>query len=86
MTAQEFKKYEGKETTGHDFVGKDLTGGIVVGYSESDADLLVKLPDSSGNFKTIFEKVIPNEEELALYNSNQIKISYWWCSIHNVKI
>ncbi len=85
MTEKEFKKYEGKRTTGR-VTGCDLEGGIIIGYDENDDDSpLLAIDDTSGwDSPSMNDVVIPNDKDRKDYFDGKHK--YLWVRKNNVYI
>ena len=84
MTAEQFKKYEGKRTTGRVY-GHDLSGGIIVGYTnDSFPNELLAIESNSGWTGPHWsnEAIIPNKEYENDYLSG-LK-NYLWVTVDNV--
>ena len=85
MTEKEFKKYEGKRTTGR-VSGWDLEGGRIIGYDENDDDMpLLAIDDTSGwDSPSMNDVVIPNDKDRKDYFDGKHK--YLWVGKNNVYI
>ena len=84
MTAEQFKKYEGKRTTGRVY-GHDLSGGILVGYTnDSFPNELLAIDSNSGWTGPHWsnEAIITNKEYENDYLSG-LK-NYLWVTVDNV--
>ena len=84
MTAEQFKKYEGKRTTGRVY-GHDLSGGIIVGYTnDSFPNELLAIDSNSGWTGPHWsnEAIITNKEYENDYLSG-LK-NYLWVTVDNV--
>ena len=84
MTAEQFKKYEGKRTTGRVY-GHDLSGGIIVGYTnDSFPNELLAIDSNSGWTGPHWsnEAIITNKEYENDYLSG-LK-NYLWVTFDNV--
>lgn len=84
MTAEQFKKYEGKRTTGRVY-GHDLSGGIIVGYTnDSFPNELLAIDSNSGWTGPHWsnEAIIPNKEHEKDYING--KKNYLWVTVDNV--
>ena len=84
MAAEQFKKYEGKRTTGRVY-GHDLSGGIIVGYTnDSFPNKLLAIDENNGWTGPHWtnKAIIPNKEHEKDYING--KKNYLWVTVDNV--
>ena len=84
MTAEEFKKYEGKRTTGR-VSWNDLSGGIIIGYINSAyQNELLAIDENNGWTGPHWtnKAIIPNKEHEKDYING--KKNYLWVTVDNV--
>lgn len=83
MTAEEFKKYEGKRTTGR-VSGYDLRGGIIIGYTDNTyPNELLAIDENGWTVPHWAHKaIIPNKEHEKDYING--KKNYLWVTVDNV--
>ena len=93
MKAEEFRKYQGKETFGNDGLHLNVyNNGVVVGYSDNEdcegQSLLTKVKLKGELLSYLGENPnIPNAEEKALFDCREGKdYTYLWCRRENVKL